>query len=187
MRKNLVLLLLFVVSFGVKAQNTVSINMVGLNDIGTKIGLSYEKNISSNQKWSVILPLDYVFMQYEQHKFDKHVPFFTFSPGVKFYTTKSEKIFQHALGLNIHTGFGKIQNEYIIGEPSTGERNYETLENHRLGLLFTNYLSLNLSKHLILGANGSVGTMFVNKLSQPAHYNKSTLYPSLNFTLGYKF
>lgn len=164
MKKIIILLFLISSLKGFSQElNSVRLMPVGANDIGTNFGVIYERKLKNVPNLSLVAPLDIK-------------DYVHFNPGLKFYPFGDKKLFNYALGPNALIGYGKNKEE------ASGTLNVKHL---RLGMMFSNYIDINLSKRFVLGADAGFGLLYINKMQgAPNKFGHATQF---GLNLGYKF
>lgn len=173
-------------AFAQTETNAIRFSPVGVNEVGTTVGVSYEKYLTRNPKLSLIFPLDIVFRQHE-HLWSSEVrsnpAYFYFTPGFKFYPGSMERPVKYAIGSNLVMGSGK---RYYYNSNSGGSNGrYELSNNTRIGVMVTNYVNFDISKKFTMGINLGFGLLYVDKSASKPNDIGGTVQLSTNF--GFKF
>ena len=190
MKKNLTLVLFILCgagsAFAQQVANALRFSPVGVNEVGTTVGVTYEKYLAKNPKLSLVFPLNIVFRQHE-HLWSPEVQsnpaYFYFTPGFKFYPSSVERPVKYAIGSNLALGSGK---RYYYNSNSTGSNGrYELSTNTRIGVMVTNYVNFDISKKFTMGINLGFGLLYVDKSVAKPNDIGGTVQLSTNF--GFKF
>lgn len=192
MKKYTILFLLFgcVPAFSQNETNAIRFSPVGVNEIGTTVGISYEKYLTKNAKLSLIFPLDVVFRQHERYwggDYPASPAYFYFTPGFKFYPGSAERPVKYAIGSNLVLGAGDryYYNNTTYDPNGAWYSNYERANNTRIGVMVTNYVNFDISRKFTMGINLGFGLLYIDKSSFKANDIGGTVQLSTNF--GFKF
>lgn len=176
-------------AFSQNETNAIRFSPVGVNEIGTTVGINYEKYLSKNSRLSLIFPLDVVFRQHERlwTSDDRSSPaYFYFTPGFKFYPASRERPVKYAIGSNLVLGSG--DRYYYNSDFNTGgswREHYERANNTRVGVMVTNYVNFDISRKFTMGINLGFGLLYVDKSKFKQNDVGGTV--QLNTNFGFKF
>ncbi|MBX2951348.1 MAG: hypothetical protein KF870_02510 [Leadbetterella sp.] len=176
-------------AFSQNNTNALRFSPVGVNEIGTTVGLSYEKYLSQSSRVSLIFPLDIVFRQHERlwSSNDRSSPaYFYFTPGFKFYPASKERPVKYAIGSNLVLGTGeRYYYDSDFNSNGTWQSRYVKANNTRLGVMVTNYVNFDISRRFTMGINLGFGLLYVDKSSAKQNDVAGTV--QLNTNFGFKF
>lgn len=176
-------------AFSQNETNALRFSPVGVNEIGTTVGISYEKYLSESSKVSLIFPLDVVFRQHERlwSSDDRTSPaYFYFTPGFKFYPASKERPVKYAIGSNLVLGSGeRYYYNPNYNSNGTWQDRYERANNTRIGVMVTNYVNFDISRRFTMGINLGFGLLYVDKSSFKQNDIGGTV--QLNTNFGFKF
>lgn len=186
----LLLLSGIVPAFSQDETNAIRFSPVGVNEIGTTVGISYEKYLAKNSRLSLIFPLDVVFRQHERYWGRDNVSspaYFYFTPGFKFYPASGERPVKYAIGSNLVLGSGDRYyfNNTTYDPDGRWQDNYERANNTRIGVMVTNYVNFDISRKFTMGINLGFGLLYVDKSTFKPNDIGGTVQLSTNF--GFKF
>lgn len=183
--KVILFIILLGISGSLEAQMVIRVTPIGsVSSLGTGVGASFESFVGKNQRWSYILPLDYVIKQHRKEFFPRHSPYFLFSPGMKLYTGSKSKSIRHAIGLNARFGTGEIQ--IIDSFDSGGNTEFKIGKNSRFGGVVNNYVNCNVGEKFTFGAQVGIG--FFTESGLVSNYFKSRdMDTEINIHFGYIF
>lgn len=176
-------------AFSQDETNALRFSPVGVNEIGTTVGISYEKYLSKDSRLSLIFPLDVVFRQHERlwSSDDRTSPaYFYFTPGFKFYPASKERPVKYAIGSNLVLGSGdRYYYNSSLNSGGTWQNNYERANNTRIGVMVTNYVNFDISRKFTMGINLGFGLLYVDKSTFKQNDIGGTV--QLNTNFGFKF
>ncbi len=177
-------------AFAQRETNAIRFSPVGVNEVGTTVGISYEKYLAQNSKLSLVFPLDVVFRQHDQlwTSDDRSSPaYFYFTPGFKFYPASQERPVKYAIGSNLVLGSGKryYYTSSSVSSDGTWRDRYKLSNNTRLGVMVTNYVNFDISRKFTMGINLGFGLLYVDKSANKQNDIGGTVQLSTNF--GFKF
>lgn len=183
------LLLLSGMAFSQNETNAIRISPLGINEIGTTVGISYEKYLAKNSRLSLIFPLDIVFRQHNLY-WDESVSspaYFYFTPGFKFYPASKERPVKYAIGSNLVLGAGERYYYESSGfnPDNTWLEVHKRANNTRIGVMVTNYVNFDISRKFTMGINLGFGLLYVDKSAYKPNDIGGTIQLSTNF--GFKF
>lgn len=191
MKKYLIsaLLLLSGLAFSQDNTNALRFSPVGVNEIGTTVGVSFEKYLVKNSRLSLVFPIDIVFRQHDLY-WDKNVSspaYFYFTPGFKFYPSAKERPVKYAIGSNLVLGAGERYYYESTGYNPDGSWSdlHQRANNTRIGVMVTNYVNFDISRKFTMGINLGFGMLYVDKSAYKPNDIGGTVQLSTNF--GFKF
>lgn len=171
-------------------------------DVGVGFGAGYEYLLGKEQRLGIVLPVSVLFEdkgvknggpQYEDSRYYAYV---YFTPGLKLYPFGQRKV-TYALGPNLMIGHGG-GSEWQSRTDAYGIIHLDAVQTKRwrLGLLMTNYVNFQFSRHFNLGIEGGLGIRYLDKVS----YSGSQFYAGngdfngglditgqFSLALGYRF
>jgi len=176
-------------AFAQEPSNALRFSPVGVNEIGTTVGISYEKYLAQNSRVSLVFPLDIVFRQHERYWGQGNISspaYFYFTPGFKFYPASTIRPVKYAIGSNLVLGSG--DRYYYSGEydpNGTWYQSHVKANNTRIGVMVTNYVNFDISRKFTMGINLGFGLLYVDKSDYKPNDIGGTVQLSTNF--GFKF
>ncbi len=184
------LLLISGMAFSQKESNVIRFSPVGVNEVGTTVGLSYEKHLAKNPKLSLVFPLQVVFRQHERNWDDDYQSspaYFYFTPGFKFYPGSLERPVKYAIGSNLVLGSGDryYYNSTQSNPDGSWSTYYDRANNTRVGVMVVNYVNFDISRTFTMGINLGFGLLYVDKSKFKPNDIGGTVQLSTNF--GFKF
>lgn len=186
----------------VYGSNIVRLAPMTAMDVGVGFGAGYERLLGEEQRMSIVLPVSVLFedksgnnggTQYEDSRYYAYV---YFTPGLKVYPFGQRKV-TYALGPNLMIGHGG-GSEWQSRTDAYGIIHLDAVQTKRwrLGLLMTNYVNFQFSRHFNLGIEGGLGIRYLDKVS----YSGSLFYAGngdfnggvditgqFSLALGYRF
>jgi hypothetical protein len=147
--------------------HTLRFSPISVIDLGVGLGFSYEYKFSGSSKLGLILPLNIILDNKQEelntrasNQFDTYV---YFTPGLKIYTGAPRKV-NYAFGPSLMMGWGKNSDWRPVSNAFSAAAtvNDYTVVRWRFGLLFNNYLNIQLTSKLNLGLEGGLGVQYVD-------------------------
>lgn len=173
-------------------RNIITLSPFKAIDSGPGIGISYERLVGENQYVGLILPVAFIFHEYN---YNNSGPDFSntyltnvyVSPGMKIYPFGQRKV-TYAVGPNLMLGFVKDRNSQFV---STGSGYYTTVEksSFRLGLIVNNYLNFQINQKINLGLHGGLGMRYLDRQASSVGYynNGMRITGEFAFNFGFRF
>ncbi len=156
----------------------------GATDRGVSFGLSFEQSLDKKGIISVVIPYMYSFSVNNQYDYstgsynDQTQYMHYFYPGIKIYPTGAFGIVRYGVGPNLVIGTGmQYEDRY--------SSNYRLVSRTNFGLMVTNSLNINPSKHLYVGLELGLGITYIDKLD--GHSNGTQPLVQTGFKMGYRF
>lgn len=171
-------------AFSQEPSNAIRFSPIGVNEVGTTVGISYEKFLTQNSKLSLVFPLDVVFRQHERYwgnDYTTSPAYFYFTPGFKFYPASTIRPVKYAIGSNLVLGAG---DRYYYNS-SSSSYTYDRANNTRIGVMVINYVNFDISRKFTMGINLGFGLLYVDKSDYKPNDIGGTVQLSTNF--GFKF
>jgi len=170
-------------------KNIVKLSPISLFDDGIGVGLSYERFFDKKQRFSFIVPIDYLFSNFNNTNGYNNYSVFYVSPGLKFYPGSAKRAISYAVGPSLMFGTGRgvsWTSSYYYGE--------ENVTTRKFGVLVVNYLEVMITQKLNIGLSAALGLRYVdnyyNDYGLKTDYSyEDEIMPigQFRFTLGYKF
>lgn len=162
--------------------NIISISPLMLNNSGLGFGISYERTLIANGKWSMFVPLLYNSINkqsYGKSYRDRSIGIFA---GFRFYPTSSKGPVRYSIGGLL--GNYVIQRKYShIASPGGSYDTDKTVSFNKAGILIDNALLCTISRKLTIGINLGLGVAG----SGEDNYDASVPFVLTMFQLGYRF
>lgn len=161
-------------------------------DAGMGLGASYEETIGREGSYGLIFPVHFVKsrMQRTHPSSERSASYVYFTPGIKAYPFGRGKV-HYALGGNLLLGYGEEHvrdYDYIYYA-----FNESQVKRVRIGMLWNNYLSIDLSRYWTVGLEAGLGTYYwdhgytkASSLSS-GYANPMSLVGQVAVTLGFRF
>ena len=176
-------------------RNILTISPFKALDSGPGLGFSYERIVGEGQYVGIILPVSFIFQDYNVYdpNFVSNNKYFTniyISPGVKIYPFGQRKV-TYAVGPNVIAGF--VKNRYSEYVPNGGGGYYYTRQSDsfRLGLVVNNYLNFQITPRINLGINGGLGMRYLDRQNSSSNFFYSDgnlqVIGEFAFNFGFRF
>lgn len=176
-------------------KNIFTISPFKALDSGPGLGFSYERLVGEDQKIGIILPVSFIFHDYNIYNpsIGSNTRYLTnvyFSPGVKIYPFGQRKV-TYAVGPNIVTGFVKDNYSDYISTTTGGYNVTRESNRFRLGLVVNNYLNFQITSHINLGINGGLGMRYIDQQNSSSSFyysnNNFRVIGEFAFNFGFRF
>lgn len=174
-------------------RNILTISPFKALDSGPGLGFSYERLIGENQYVGIILPVAFIFQEYNVYSSsidlsNHYYTNFYVSPGLKIYPFGQRKV-TYAVGPNVMLGFNKDRDSQYVPTGTSGYYNSTERNSFRLGLIINNYLNFQITPRINLGLNGGLGMRYLDKrTSSYRSYNDGMqVTGEFAFNFGFRF
>ena len=162
--------------------NIISISPLILNNSGLGFGISYERTLTANGKWSLFVPFIYNSINkqsYGESYKDRSIGIFA---GFRFYPTSSKGPVRYSIGGLL--GNYAVQRKYShIARLGGSYDTDKTISFNKAGILIDNALLCTISRKLTIGINLGIGVAG----SGEDNYDASVPFVLTMFQLGYRF
>jgi hypothetical protein len=162
--------------------NIISISPIIFNNSGLGFGISYERTLTANGKWSLFVPLIYNSNNkesYGESYRDRSIGVFA---GFRFYPTSSKGSVRYSIGGLL--GNYTVQRKYShIARLGGSYDTDKTMSYNKAGILIDNALLCTVSRKLTIGINLGLGVAG----SGEDNYDASVPFVLTMFQLGYRF
>lgn len=167
--------------------NIVSFVPWAMNNRGFCLGLSYERFITSDGKFSLYIPVLYNQHASEQHEHDvyseKNISIYG---GFKYYTAGSHAPVRYALGFLVGDAISIRHVTRSVYNGGTVERN-ETVTSTLVGCMFHNSLNVFFKKHFSYSLELNLGIATQNTPAPLDAQDDSLPFVLLQMSFGYRF
>ncbi len=180
-------------------------NLIALAPIqvteGVGLGLSYERILDDNGIVSFHLPVAVAFTNqdypdayssgtggsYYYGSVTNNNPMYTIMPGLRIYPTSAFGVVRYSIGPNFVIGSGKKYiDEYIYDNKGAITDTVIGFKDQLLlGIVVTNSLNINPTKHLYLGMDLGLGFTYINKID--GRVRDTSPLVQFAFKIGYRF
>lgn len=178
-----------------RPKNTIGLNTIQLVNSHIGFGVYYERSLSDNGKFSLVLPVSVAWESYaNSNEFQAPNTVYTsvaFNPGLKFYPFGNRKFFSYATGLSAFSQMGRSSKIYgnLSTQPVNGPlRDYDF---YTAGIYINNYLNFKINKHLSFGFEIGIGPSVINNFSPEdgsiTVKGGTLIYQNIAFQIAYQF
>ncbi len=181
-------------SVGIKPTNYSNLDLGDSDDgfIGRHIGVEYERLISQNDKWSIVLPISFgdlktiMVSDFYRNGFDIYA-----TPGVKYYPKGFQKMKGYSVAANLLVG----QKKYDFNSWDL----YVDFKGMFYGLMLNNHYALKLAKRFQLRFEGGIGIRYLSGTEYRSFYDDLEMKrvyrtnkigdwnPVLNLSIGFHY
>lgn len=174
-------------------KNIFSIAPIQMTDFSPAgIGISYERALDANYRFSFYLPVAFSFNRNRQYnpgtglEEKKNNNFIYFYPGLKITPFGSNRVFSYSVGPSLAIGFGRESRYDYVYNPITGNSYpvYRDEQITRFGFIINNGLNVQVTPHFYMGTELGLGIRYFDSSD---YYDDFEPMVQFNFKLGYRF